>query len=342
MAEVSGQNLSKRFADVCALREVSFEVSAGGVLLVLGPSGAGKTTLLRLVAGLERPDSGTVSIGGDVVSRPEALVAPHLRGVAFVFQRPTLWPHLTALDNVALALVGRGLRRKERRARASEALSRLGMGGWLRAHPATLSGGELQRVSLARALVVEPRVLLLDEPFASLDVSLRQDLAGDLAALKSERGVTMVWASHRYEEALALADRLLLLRDGAVEESGKPQAVLARPRSAFGARFLTDANLLRTQVTQAGQARTVLGEVACPGVRPGEPVLLAASPDAFVVSSNGSLRGTVVSAEFRGRYFAYGVQLGEERVRVHLRDRLVAGTEVALELTASPVVVEED
>ncbi|MCK4299707.1 MAG: ABC transporter ATP-binding protein [Planctomycetes bacterium] len=341
MAQVAGQNLTKRFGEATALSGVSFAAPAGGVLLVLGPSGAGKTTLLRLVAGLEEPDEGTVSIGGEPVTGGGVFVPPHRRGVAFVFQRPTLWPHMTALDNVALVLVGRGLRRRRRRRRAAEMLDRLGMSERLAAYPATLSGGELQRVSLARALVSEPRVLLLDEPFASLDASLRQELVRELAALKSEQGVTMLWVGHRYEEALALADRLLLLRDGVVKESGEPQTVLARPRSAFGARFLVDANILAGRVTGRGLAETILGEVACPGRHPGESVLLAVPPEAIAVSTNGSVRGTVVRAEFRGRYFAYQVRLGDQTVRVHLTERLGEGAVVLLRLKRAPALLKD-
>jgi len=221
MAQVACDGLSKRFGDVRALENVSCDVPSGNALVILGPSGAGKTTFLRVVAGLERPDSGTVRIGGEVVTGPEVMIAPHERGVAFVFQRPTLWPHMNALDNVALALVGRGLRRRERRARASAALGELGMDGRTHSYPATLSGGEMQRVSLARALITKPRVLLLDEPFASLDPDLRKDLTARLAALKSDCGVTLLWVSHRTEEALQLADHVLTLRGGMVERNAE-------------------------------------------------------------------------------------------------------------------------
>ena len=341
MAEVSGKNLTRTFGGTTALSSVSFEAPAGSVLLILGPSGAGKTTLLRLVAGLEQPDQGTISIAGDPVTAPNVRVPPHRRGVAFVFQQPTLWPHMTAVGNVALALTGRGLRKSERRRHATEMLGRLSMGDRLGAYPATLSGGEMQRVGLARALVAGPQVLLLDEPFASLDAPLRQELVRELAALKSERGVTMLWVGHRYEEALALADSLLLLDRGAVKENGEPAAVLADPRTVFGARFLVDANILTGRVTERGSAETVLGEVACPGRRPGESVLFAVPPDAIAVASNGSARGTVVRTEFRGRYFACEVRLGGETVRMHSSTRLSEGAEMRLRLTRTPSVLED-
>jgi len=342
VAEVSGKSLTKTFGGTTALAGVSFEAPAGSVLLILGPSGAGKTTLLRLVAGLEQPDQGTISIAGDPVTAPNVSVAPHRRGVGFVFQQPTLWPHMTAVDNVALALTGRGLRKRERRRQATGMLERLSMGDRLRAYPATLSGGQLQRVGLARALVAGPRVLLLDEPFASLDASLRQELVRELEGLKSQGEVTMLWVGHRYEEALALADGLLLLDRGEVKEKGEPAAVLANPRTAFGARFLVDANTLTGRVNQRGMAETVLGEVACPGRRPGERVLLAVPPEAIAVAADGSARGTVVRTEFRGRYFACEVRLGGETVRVHLSDRLSEGAEVGLRLTRNPSVLEDE
>jgi ABC-type Fe3+/spermidine/putrescine transport system ATPase subunit len=218
VAEVRCEAVSKRFGAVTALAGVSFVLPGGQALLVLGPSGAGKTTLLRCIAGLERPDAGAISVNGLVVFGRGIDVAPHRRGLAMVFQRPTLWPHLTAQDNVALALVGRGLRRRERRRRAAEALDQLGMTPRLRAWPGTLSGGELQRVGLARALVVDPRLLLLDEPLASLDPDRRDEMVALLRTLKAERGVTILWVSHRAEEAADFADQVLRLHDGRVVE----------------------------------------------------------------------------------------------------------------------------
>ena len=350
MAEVIGESLTKRFAGVTALRGVSFEVGAGGVLLVVGPSGAGKSTLLRLVAGLEVPDEGRVRIGGELMSGSGVVVPPHRRGLAFVFQRPTLWPHMSALDNVALALVGRGLPRRERRRRAAAALEQLHLAARLRAYPATLSGGELQRVGLARALVVGPRVLLLDEPFASLDAGLRQELVRELGSLSAPRegaktpGMTILWASQHHEEALPLATRVLLLRRGAAKEWGEPEAVVSRPRTAFGARFLADANLVPGRLIRPGLARSALGEVECEGGsgRPGEPVLLAVPPQGFVVSSNGALQVRVLGSEFRGSHFAHQVRIEDVTLRVHLPERLAEGEVVSLRLTRTPVVVKDE
>ena len=218
MSKIATQNLSKRFGDILALADISFAVPPGSVTLLLGPSGAGKTTLLRLIAGLEQPDSGRVRIDDNLVSGNGTLVPPHQRKLAFVFQRPTLWPHMNAVDNVALALAGKGSSRRQRRVRAEEMLQELGMSARLYALPAQLSGGEMQRVSLARALVGGPEILLLDEPFAALDPDLRKELTAHLAELKSVHGVTMLWVTHRHDEATALADQTLILREGRIVE----------------------------------------------------------------------------------------------------------------------------
>lgn len=217
MAEVACNGLTRRFGEVTALADVSFKTPAAGACLVIGPSGSGKTTLLRLIAGLDRPDAGTVRIGGEAMNGPDRMTPPHRRGVAFVFQRPSLWPHLSAADNVALALAARGMKKRERRARAEEMLERLGLNSRARAYPHTLSGGEMQRVGLARALVAEPRVLLLDEPFSGLDEGLRREIASRLSDLKRAQGVTLIWVTHRADEAEGIADQIVRLRAGRME-----------------------------------------------------------------------------------------------------------------------------
>lgn len=328
MASVACEGVTKSYGTRKALDRVSCEAGHGRVLLVLGPSGAGKTTLLRVVSGLERPESGTVAVGGKTVTGPREFVKPHLRRTAFVFQRPTMWPQLTVLDNVALALHGKGIGKRARRARAAEALDRLDMGDRTGCYPATLSGGELQRAVLARALVTEPEVLLLDEPCASLDIHLRKGLIEAFKRLKSERNATLIWVSHKYEEALGLADKLLLLRNGKSEEYGEPEAVLSHPQSAFSASFLLDANLLRGNV---------LGKFdrAYSGCDPS--ALFAVPPDTFALNSNGGLPGTVLASEFRGRHYVYRINVANTELRVRLPNRLEAGQPVSLELTAPPI-----
>ncbi len=224
-ALLSIRDVRKRFGSHQALAGVSFEVAAGEFVVILGPSGCGKTTLLRLVAGLDVPDSGEISLGGSQVSGPNSsMVPPHRRGIGFVFQDLALWPHMTVLKNLDFVLESARTPRDERAARAHEVLRLVRIEPLGSRYPHELSGGEQQRVALARALVGHPRLLLLDEPLSSLDPELRRELRAELARLKRALGVTAVYVTHDREDASNLADRILEMREGRIvrdEESGK-------------------------------------------------------------------------------------------------------------------------
>ena len=338
MAEVACERLTKRFGEHVALAEVSCRVGSAEVLFVLGPSGAGKTTLLNCIAGLARPEDGVIRIDQRVVTDARTNAPPHERGIAFVFARPTLWPHLTVAHNVALALAGRKLRRAERRRRALEALDSLGLARHAGAWPGTLSEGELQRVALARALVSDARVFLLDEPFTALDADLRRELLDILLSLKRDQGITFIWVDHRSEEALAMADRLLVIRDGRAEESGPARDVLARPTTDWSARFLVNANILEGEPTGNGRARTALGAFDVTPKDRAHP-LFAVSPDAFALDAAGDIQARVETVRFHLHFWAYDVIVGGQSVRCHLKERLAPGRTVRLALVSDPVPV---
>lgn len=231
------RGVTKRFGGVAAIEDISFDVEPGEVVVLLGPSGSGKTTLLRLIAGLERPDAGSIALNGDLVSDPErgVWVPPERRRVGFVFQDYALFPHMTALQNVAFALPH--LSRRERRARAQAMLTQVGVSHLARRYPHELSGGEQQRVALARALAPRPRVLLLDEPFSNLDRGLRVRLRAELKGLLKQLGITAVFVTHDQEEAFELGDRLVVLHQGHIEQIGSPQEILQTPKTRFVAEF---------------------------------------------------------------------------------------------------------
>jgi ABC-type Fe3+/spermidine/putrescine transport system ATPase subunit len=212
---LSVRNVSKRFGSHAALAGISFEIARGELLVVLGPSGCGKTTLLRLVAGLDVPDSGEIWIDGtEVAAAKRILVPPRQRGIGFVFQDLALWPHLTVCGNLDFVLGSARVPRDQRTARAREALRLVRIEALSSRYPHELSGGEQQRVALARALVHGPRLLLLDEPLSSLDPELRRELRLELSRLKEALGAAMVYVTHHPEDASALADRVLEMRDG--------------------------------------------------------------------------------------------------------------------------------
>ena len=236
--EVKG--VSKRFGGVTALEDVSFEVGAGELFFLLGPSGCGKTTMLRILAGLEQPDTGAILFGGKDMSN----LPPHKRGAPMVFQNYALWPHLSVRENVAFGLVERKLPKAEIRNRTDDAVRRVGLEGLSERMPGQLSGGQQQRVVLARALVLNPEIVLLDEPLSNLDAKLRAEMREEIASLHRGTDVTFVYVTHDQVEALSLADRMVVLKDGRVSAIGAPRDLYLRPPNVFCAEFLGESNLV--------------------------------------------------------------------------------------------------
>jgi putative spermidine/putrescine transport system ATP-binding protein len=244
--------LRKTYGDVVALEGLSLDVLRGEFFTMLGPSGSGKTTTLRLIAGFECPDAGTLELDGvDQAGRP-----PYQREVNTVFQDYALFPHMTVRENVAYGLMVKGVGRRERAARADEALAMVRLGDLGRRKPIQLSGGQRQRVALARALVNRPRVLLLDEPLGALDLKLRQQMQHELRTIQGEVGITFVYVTHDQEEALTMSDRLAVFADGRIEQVGPPAEVYEHPANEFVAGFVGVSNI----VERAGKRFTIRPE----------------------------------------------------------------------------------
>ena len=255
------RQLSKRFGAHAAVTGIDLDVATGELVALLGPSGCGKTTLLRLIAGLEQPDAGEIRFAGEDVARTPA----RLRGVGFVFQHYALFRHMNVFENVAFGLRVRKRAQRpaaaEIRARVERALALVQLEGLARRLPDQLSGGQRQRVALARALIVEPRVLLLDEPFGALDAQVRRQLRRELRRLHDELGITSVFVTHDQEEALDVADRIVVLRHGRIEQAGTAQHLYDAPASAFVAGFLGETNRL-PGIARQGQVH--IGDTAWP------------------------------------------------------------------------------
>jgi sulfate transport system ATP-binding protein len=231
---IAVENVSKRFGDFAALDDVSIEAPDGKLTALLGPSGSGKSTLLRVIAGLEVPDSGTIVVSGTDATR----LPPQKRGIGFVFQHYAAFKHMTLRDNVAFGLKIRKKPKAEVKAKVDELLHLVGLDGFADRYPSQLSGGQRQRMALARALAVEPSVLLLDEPFGALDANVRGDLRAWLRRLHEEVAVTTVLVTHDQEEAMELADRIVLLRDGKIAQMGAPRDLYESPADEFVMGFL--------------------------------------------------------------------------------------------------------
>jgi iron(III) transport system ATP-binding protein len=254
MRHVAVTGLHKAFGSHRVLTGVDLEVSTGSLTAILGPSGSGKTTLLRLLAGFERADAGTITIGDVVVDGPGIYVAPERRRIGYVPQEGSLFPHLTVEANVGFGLGAR----ERRRGTAASMLEAVGLGGFGRRYPHQLSGGQQQRVALARALAIEPTVVLLDEPFASLDAHLRASVRADVQEIFRRAGTTAVLVTHDQDEALSVADRVAALRDGKIVQYAAPEDMYSRPADAQLAGFIGEANLL-DGVLAGGEVKTFLG-----------------------------------------------------------------------------------
>jgi sulfate/thiosulfate transport system ATP-binding protein len=237
---ISARNVSKRFGDFAALDDVSIEVPAGSLTALLGPSGSGKSTLLRVIAGLETPEAGTVELDGVDVSGQAA----RKRGVGFVFQHYAAFKHMTVRENVAFGLKVRKRPRAEIKRRVDELLELVQIAGWADNYPAQLSGGQRQRMALARALAVEPKVLLLDEPFGALDARVRKDLRAWLRRLHDEMHVTTIFVTHDQEEAMDIADQIVLMNHGRIEQVGEPRELYEEPANEFVMTFVGPVNRL--------------------------------------------------------------------------------------------------
>ncbi len=281
---IAVERVSKRYGDFTAVRDVSFEIRRGEFFSVLGPSGCGKTTLLRMLAGFEEVTSGVLRLDGiDLAGVP-----PYRRAVNTVFQNYALFPHLSVFDNVAFGPRIRSLDRALLERRVREMLDVVRLGEFAARLPNQLSGGERQRVALARALVNDPSALLLDEPLAALDLELRRQMQLELKRIQRDVGISFVFVTHDQEEALAMSDRIAVMRGGRLEQVGTPEAIYDAPESAFVARFIGSANLIPVVVERATDARARLrlpggrvGEVATGGrsFAPEAPALLMIRPE---------------------------------------------------------------
>ena len=322
------RDVTVRYGDTVAVDDVSLDLAAGQVLAVLGPSGCGKSTLLRAIAGLEPLSSGSIAWGGtDLGGTPT-----HRRGFALMFQDGQLFAHLTVARNVAYALRLRRTPSARVATRVRELLDLVGLAGYDDRLPGTLSGGERQRVALARALAVEPRLILLDEPLSALDASLRERLAGDLRSILHAAGTTALLVTHDHEEAFALADRLAVMREGRVVQSGAIDEVWREPVDEDTALFLGYARVLR-----GGAAAQVLAAAALPTA-----YAVAVRRSALVADPEGDVRATVVSARVtpeQVRLVAEVDGIGTLDAVAPLGSRASVGDEVALRVDVTRLAV---
>jgi putative spermidine/putrescine transport system ATP-binding protein len=315
--EIRIDSVQKSFGAMVAVKNVNLTINAGSYCCMLGPSGCGKTTLLRMIAGHETPTSGHIFIGGrDVTNVPTGS-----RGTALMFQNYALFPHLTVVDNVGFSLKVAGLRERDRREQAMDMLKRVKLDHLSRRVPAQLSGGQQQRVALARALVTNPQVLLLDEPLSALDEFLRLRMRGELKRLQSDLGITFVHVTHTQPEAIALADQVIIMDHGMVEQADHPRKIYDEPHSPYVARFIGGQNVLFGTVEHLHDGQIRLSDdhgnrfvtVRDNGTEPVAEAAIAIRRDKIEiadpgVSGDNSIGGLISSIEYQGTFVKVGLR----------------------------------
>jgi len=297
VSAISLQHVSRFWGATRAVADVSFEAAAGKMLVLLGPSGCGKSTTLRLIAGLEQVSGGRITIGGlDVTNLP-----PAARHLSMVFQSYALFPHLSVAENIVFGLRVRRVSAAERAARLARVADLLGLEGLLARKPSQLSGGQQQRVALGRAIIAETPVCLMDEPLSNLDAQLRLDMRREIRGLQQTLGVTMVYVTHDQTEAMLMADQVILLRDGQVEQDASPAELYARPATVFTARFIgtPPMNILKLADATGG---AVIAGTAGPALLPGRGagLLLGVRPEDITLAASGGAEATVKAIEYLG------------------------------------------
>ena len=324
MADLSLNGLSKHYGDFYAVREVSLTIADGEFLVLLGPSGCGKTTTLRMVAGFIEPSAGHVRLAGQDVT----LLPPWKRNAGMVFQSYALFPHMTVAQNVAFGLEMRKLSRADINRRVEETLALVRLGGYGGRLPRQLSGGQQQRVALARALAIRPDVLLLDEPLSNLDAKLRQEVRVEIRELQRQLGLTTVMVTHDQEEALTMADRLVVMNEGSVRQVGTQRDLYERPADRFVAGFVGRTTFLAGAVEAPGRFRSDGGlALACAGGSPGQAVL-SLRPERVEIGLqarsglDNSLSGTVEFVSYLGALIDIHVRLSpSDRLVVQIANR---------------------
>lgn len=342
------RELRKEFGDIIAVDDVTLDVAEGEFFTLLGPSGSGKTTVLRMVAGLERPTAGTITLGGeDVTDDP-----PYERDVNTVFQHYALFPHMTVRENVGYGLEIRGANEADIDDRVGELLDLVSLSGTETRDVAELSGGQQQRVALARALAIEPEVLLLDEPLGALDEKLRREMQVELKEIQEELGTSFLYVTHDQEEALSMSDRLAVLDEGEIIQIGRPEDIYERPRSRFIAEFFRGSNIFEAEVVHVDEESVTLSflDTAIRSTDRGVSVSNGEWTTFFVRSEkvrvNGSgdnvIAGTVTNVVYRGSLTSYTLAVDGREFMVTLSEgELEEGDEVGVSWDAADTVLLE-
>ncbi len=349
MTSILLEDLTKYYQKNSVVNSFNLNIAEGELIALLGPSGCGKTTTLRMLAGFISPDRGQILVDDRVISSPQQTIPPEKRNMSMIFQSYAIWPHKTVLENVAFGLQLRRLKREEIGARVARALEIVHLGKLAKRYPSELSGGQQQRIALARAIVVEPKIMLFDEPLSNLDASLRNAMRNEIRTLHDRLGLTSIYVTHDREEALVLADRIVVMNSGKIQQIGTPEEIYESPTSPFVAEFIGRYNILEGTLLSSGQVdvRGTLfqSQDLAADLNVGETVALCIRPDSIEInltSDNNSnlncLPAAIEYQEYLGECREYSVRLQNShislKVRTPFNKRYPTGQQVYL--TISP------
>jgi sn-glycerol 3-phosphate transport system ATP-binding protein len=333
MSEIVLESVSKHYGAVRAVDDVSLRAESGKFLVLLGPSGCGKSTVLRLIAGLEDVTRGKILIAGRDVTRLD----PEKRRISMVFQSYALFPHLSVAENIVFGLKVRRTPAAERNERLARVAGLVGLTEQMARKPSQLSGGQRQRVALARAVIAENKICLMDEPLSNLDAQLRHGMRVEIRALQQRLGMTVVYVTHDQVEAMSMADRVILIRQGRIEQEGAPEDLYARPATVFAARFIGTPPMNIVALADGAQGaviRGASGAAVVPGRGAGR--MLGVRPEHVELVAEGGVPGVVSSAEYHGADTVLTVQVGEESLLARVAGRLGLGAGAPLRLGWKP------
>ena len=301
------KQLIKHFNRRDAVRGISFCAEKGQLLALLGPSGCGKTTTLRMIAGLETPDDGEIWIEGALAScGRKVAISQKQRHIGMVFQDLALWPHMTVYENIEFGLKANGHTRAERRKKIETVLNKVNMHKYAGEYPARLSGGQQQLIAIARAIVTEPKLLLMDEPLSGIDVKLRDDIRQEISRIQQETQITTVYVTHDQEDAFLLADKIAVMNNGMLEQIGIPEEIYSSPTSLFVANFVGEANIMQVKIVGKDRVLTPWGELVCNTKGPeGKNAYLFFRPHQATIEDSGHCYGTIINRNFVAGAYKY-------------------------------------
>ncbi|MDJ0727958.1 MAG: ABC transporter ATP-binding protein [Prochloraceae cyanobacterium] len=330
MTEILLKSLTKYYQKNCVVNRLDLKINRGELIALLGPSGCGKTTTLRMLAGFVTPSNGEILLGDRVISSPQKTIPPEKRDMSMIFQSYAIWPHKTVFENVAFGLQLRKIKKQEIAARVSRSLEIVHLEKLAKRYPSELSGGQQQRIALARAIVVEPKIMLFDEPLSNLDASLRNVMRNEIRSIHDRLGLTSIYVTHDREEALVLADRIVVMNSGKIQQVGTPEEIYGRPTSPFVAEFIgrynvLQGNLLSSGIVDVGKIAFQSKDIAV-GLQSGETVALCIPPHAIELDPAADnhhnvnfLPAAIEYQEYLGEYREYTARVENSHISLKIR-----------------------